>query len=140
MKIERREIIAAGGLAAFVAGFSQTLGRMVANFTGPEEKKIAEGRHIHGRSAEPEFTVDPVSGEFTPNPNQQVSYTACLGCTTQCGVRVRIDKASGSRVKLRSTTISSPAPGPRLAMSSSTGRSPNNAAARRSRTICTPAA
>ena len=46
MKIERREIIAAGGLAAFAAGFSQTLGRMVANFTGPEEKKIAEGRHI----------------------------------------------------------------------------------------------
>ena len=100
MKIERREIIAAGGLAAFAAGFSQTLGRMVANFTGPEEKKIAGGRHIHGRSAEPEFTVDPVSGEFTPNPNQQVSYTACLGCTTQCGVRVRIDKTSGQVIRV----------------------------------------
>ncbi|WP_341644205.1 hypothetical protein [Thauera sp. SDU_THAU2] len=54
MKIERREIVAAGGLAAFAAGFSQTLGRMVSNFTGTEEARIAPGRHIHGRSAEPE--------------------------------------------------------------------------------------
>ena len=100
MKIERREIIAAGGLAAFAAGFSQTLGRMVSNFTGEKEPRFAEGRHIHGRSAEPEYTVDPVTGEFTPNPNQQVSYTACLGCTTQCGVRVRVDKASGQVIRV----------------------------------------
>lgn len=100
MKIERREIIAAGGLAAFAAGFSQTLGRMVPNFTGEKEPRFAEGRHIHGRSAEPEYSVDPVTGEFTPNPNQQVSYTACLGCTTQCGVRVRVDKASGQVIRV----------------------------------------
>src|SRR5690606_13962913 len=59
MKIERREIIAAGGLAAFAAGFSQTLGRVVSNFTGEKEPRFAEGRHIHGRSPEPEYTVDP---------------------------------------------------------------------------------
>lgn len=100
MKIERREIIAAGGLAAFAAGFSQTLGRVVSNFTGEKEPRFAEGRHIHGRSPEPEYTVDPVTGEFTPNPNQQVSYTACLGCTTQCGVRVRVDKASGEVIRV----------------------------------------
>ena len=100
MKFERRELIAAGGLAAFAAGFSQTLGRMVSNFTGEKEARFAEGRHIHGRSAEPEFTVDPVTGEFTPNPKQQVSYTACLGCTTQCGVRVRIDKTSGQVIRV----------------------------------------
>lgn len=119
MKIERREIIAAGGLAAFAAGFSQTLGRMVANFTGPEEKKIAEGRHIHGRSAEPEFTVDPVTGEFTPNPNQQVSYTACLGCTTQCGVRVRIDKASGQVIRVVGNPYSPLSTEPHLPMKAS---------------------
>lgn len=64
MKIERPKS-SPSGLAAFAAGFSQTLGRMVSGFTGPEDKKIAEGRHIHGRSAEPEYTVDP-RNEFTP--------------------------------------------------------------------------
>ena len=100
MKIERREIIAAGGLAAFAAGFSETLGRMVRNFTYPAEKKIGEGRQIHGQSAAPEYTVDPVTGEFTPNPDQQISYTACLGCTTLCGVRVRIDKSNGKVIRV----------------------------------------
>ena len=34
-------------------------------------------------------------GKLEINPAQQVSYTTCLGCTTMCGVRVRIDQASG---------------------------------------------
>lgn len=119
MKIERREIIAAGGLVAFAAGFSQTLGRMVANFTAEPEKKIADGRHIHGRSAEPEYTVDPVSGEFTPNPAQQVSYTACLGCTTLCGVRVRVDKASGDIIRVSGNPYSPLSTDPHLPMKAS---------------------
>ncbi len=119
MKIERREIIAAGGLAAFAAGFSQTLGRMVSNFTGPEEEKIAEGRHIHGRSLEPEYTIDPVSGAFTPNPNQQISYTACLGCTTQCGVRVRVDKTTGQVLRVTGNPYSPLSTEPHLPMKAS---------------------
>ncbi|MBS0545510.1 MAG: tetrathionate reductase subunit TtrA [Proteobacteria bacterium] len=119
MKIERREIIAAGGLAAFVAGFSQTLGRMVSNFTAAEEKKIAEGRHIHGRSAEPEYRVDPVSGEFIPNPDQQVSYTACLGCTTMCGVRVRVDTRSGRIIRVSGNPYSPMSTDPHLPMKAS---------------------
>lgn len=96
MKIERRELIAAGGLAAFAAGFSQTLGRMVSAFAADE----APAHNIHGRSAEPEFSVDPRTGALQANPGQQVSYTGCLGCTTQCGVRVRIDKASGQVIRV----------------------------------------
>lgn len=96
MKLERRELIAAGGLAAFAAGFSQTLGRMADSVVG---KPTGEQR-LHGHSAEPEFRVDPVSGALQLNPNQQVSYTGCLGCTTLCGVRVRIDKTTGKVIRV----------------------------------------
>lgn len=120
MKIERREIIAAGGLAAFAAGFSQTLGRVVSTFAGSEEQpKIADGRHIHGRSVEPEYTVDAVTGAFTPNPNQQISYTACLGCTTQCGVRVRVDKTTGQVLRVTGNPYSPLSTEPHLPMKTS---------------------
>ena len=120
MKIERREIIAAGGLAAFAAGFSQTLGRVVSTFTGSEEQpKIADGRHIHGRSVEPEYAVDAVTGAFTPNPNQQISYTACLGCTTQCGVRVRVDKTTGQVLRVTGNPYSPLSTEPHLPMKTS---------------------
>ena len=120
MKIERREIIAAGGLAAFAAGFSQTLGRVVSNFTGSQEQpKIADGRHIHGRSVEPEYAVDAVTGAFTPNPNQQISYTACLGCTTQCGVRVRVDKTTGQVLRVTGNPYSPLSTEPHLPMKTS---------------------
>lgn len=115
MKIERRELIAAGGLAAFAAGFSQTLGRMVSGLVGDEPK----AHNIHGRSAEPEFSVDPVTGELRPNPNQQVSYTGCLGCTTQCGVRVRIDKASGNVIRVAGNPYSPLSTEPHLPMKAS---------------------
>ncbi|MGO3890025.1 MAG: molybdopterin dinucleotide binding domain-containing protein [Paenalcaligenes sp.] len=96
MKIERRELIAAGGLVAFVAGFSQTLGRMADSVLG---KPTGEKR-LHGHSAEPEYIVDQTTGEVRLNPNQQVSYTGCLGCTTLCGVRVRVDKRTGDVIRV----------------------------------------
>ncbi|NMG42523.1 tetrathionate reductase subunit TtrA [Aromatoleum toluvorans] len=115
MKIERRELIAAGGLAAFAAGFSQTLGRMVSGLVGDEPK----AHNIHGRSAEPEFSVDPATGELRLNPNQQVSYTACLGCTTQCGVRVRVDKATGNVLRVAGNPYSPLSTEPHLPMKAS---------------------
>lgn len=115
MKIERRELIAAGGLAAFAVGFSQTLGRMVSGLVGDEPK----AHNIHGRSAEPEFSVDPATGALRPNPNQQVSYTACLGCTTQCGVRVRVDRASGNVIRVAGNPYSPLSTEPHLPMKAS---------------------
>ena len=115
MKIERRELIAAGGLVAFAAGFSQTLGRMVSGFTGSEP----QAHNIHGRSAEPEFSIDSASGELKVNPAQQVSYTSCLGCTTQCGVRVRIDKASGQVLRVAGNPYNPLSTEPHLPMKAS---------------------
>ncbi|THF63351.1 molybdopterin dinucleotide binding domain-containing protein [Pseudothauera rhizosphaerae] len=112
MKIQRRDVIAAGGLAAFAAGFSQTLGRMADAFAGP-----ADGRHQHyGAGLEPEFRVDPATGELTPNPDQQVSYTGCMGCTTLCGVRVRIDKATGKILRVGGNPYSPLSTEPHLPM------------------------
>ncbi|PWV63202.1 molybdopterin dinucleotide binding domain-containing protein [Plasticicumulans acidivorans] len=91
----RRQILkvaaAGGGLAAFGAGFSHTAERIADHVLGREPAQDA----LSGRSLQPEFHVDPQSGELHVNPEQQISYTACIGCTTLCGVRVRIDKASG---------------------------------------------
>lgn len=115
MKIARRQLIAAGGLTAFAAGFSQTLGRIADKVMG----KDAPRHNVWGNAAAPEFTVDPVSGRLQPNPAQQVSYTACLGCTTQCGVRVRVDKASGRVIRVAGNPYSPLSTEPHLPMKAS---------------------
>jgi tetrathionate reductase subunit A len=115
MKIERRELLAAGGLAAFAAGFSQTLGRMVSGLVGDD----GLAHPIHGRSPAPEYVVDTTTGELRPNPEQQVSYTACLGCTTLCGVRVRTDKATGNVIRVAGNPYSPLSTEPHLPMKAS---------------------
>src|SRR5690554_4883576 len=49
---------------------------------------------IHGNSLAPEYRVDLDTGELTLNPDQRTAFTICYGCTTQCGVRVRVDNSS----------------------------------------------
>ncbi|MHB9117343.1 MAG: molybdopterin dinucleotide binding domain-containing protein [Burkholderiales bacterium] len=85
-----------GGLTAFAAGFSTTAGRMVGHVLGKDKPK----QRLNGNSLAPEFTVNPATGALSVNPDQQVSYTMCLGCTTLCGVRVRIDKTSGKVLRV----------------------------------------
>lgn len=114
MKVQRRELIAAGGLAAFAAGFSQTFGRMADAFAGTPD----DAHNIHGRALEPEFRVD-ADGAFHANPNQQVSYTACLGCTTLCGVRVRVDKTTGKVLRVAGNPYNPLSTEPHLPMTAS---------------------
>ncbi len=85
-----------GGLAAFAASFSTTAGRMVDHALG-KDKPVQK---LHGNSLPPEFSVDTATGKLTVNPDQQVSYTMCMGCTTFCGVRVRLDKKSGKVLRV----------------------------------------
>ena len=90
MKIsKRRQVLALGGLAAFAAGYSETAGRMFGKLLGHDAPK----HKTAGEAPAPEFRVDR-EGKLEINTAQQVSYTTCLGCTTMCGVRVRIDRAS----------------------------------------------
>lgn len=113
-KSNRRDVLkagaAAGGLAAFAAGFSETGTRAAQSWFGD---KTTNG--VHGRSLEPEMRIAP-NGKLELNPNQQVSYTMCLGCTTQCGVRVRIDKATQSVVRVAGNPYSPLSADPHLPM------------------------
>lgn len=100
---DRRTVLKAGaalgGLAAFATGYSKTAERVVHGVADSLAPKARAG-DIHGRSLAPECTVDPVSGAVTLNPDQQISYTLCLGCTTLCGVRVRVDKKTGKVLRV----------------------------------------
>lgn len=115
MKIsKRRQILALGGLAAAAAGYSQTAGRMVGKLLGHDEPK----HKTAGDALAPEFHVDE-TGKVSINTSQQVSYTTCLGCTTMCGVRVRIDRDSGKVLRVAGNPYSPLSTDPHLPMKAS---------------------
>ncbi|SJZ92083.1 molybdopterin dinucleotide binding domain-containing protein [Consotaella salsifontis] len=91
MSINRRTLLgttaAAGGLAAFAAGFAHTGRTMVKGAWAGEHPRD----RISGNALSPEFTVDPKTGELAPTPGQIVANVTCQGCTTLCSVRVRVD-------------------------------------------------
>lgn len=101
---ERRKMVvrggvAAGGLTAFVAGYGETIGKAVKGLaTGTAG--TAPAHAVRGNSLTPEFRIDPVSGVLTTQPGQVVSPSSCLGCWTQCGVRVRIDTATNKIMRI----------------------------------------
>ncbi len=101
--VDRRTLLksgaAAGGLATFAAGYSEVATKLV---TGAAESLLgpAKAAVVDGASLAPEYTVDPTTGALSLNPDQQVSYSMCMGCTTFCGVRVRIDKKRGQVLRV----------------------------------------
>jgi tetrathionate reductase subunit A len=111
---KRRQLLAAGGLAAFAAGYSETAGRVVGKLLGRDTPK----HRTAGNAPEPEYRVD-AQGRIELNPAQQVSYTVCLGCTTMCGVRVRLDRASGKVLRVSGNPFSPLSTDPHLPMKAS---------------------
>jgi tetrathionate reductase subunit A len=101
--MDRRTIlksgVAAGGLGLFAAGYADTARKVVDGVVDTLAPK-AGAANIHGASLKPEYTVDPVTGAVTPDPRQQVSYVMCMGCTTYCGVRVRVDRDTGTVLRI----------------------------------------
>ncbi|MEO6354120.1 MAG: tetrathionate reductase subunit TtrA, partial [Burkholderiaceae bacterium] len=91
-----RKAAIGGGLTAFAAGSATTAERMLDHVLGKDQPK----QRFNGNSLAPEFSVDPATGALSVNTAQQVSYTMCMGCTTFCGVRVRIDKKSGKVLRV----------------------------------------
>ena len=115
MKIsKRRQVLALGGLAAFAAGYSETAGRLVGKLLGRDAPK----HKTAGDAPDPEFRIDR-QGRLEVNPAQQVSYTTCLGCTTMCGVRVRIERASGKVLRVAGNPYSPLSTDPHLPMKAS---------------------
>ncbi len=89
----------AGGLTAFAAGYGETVVKGAKGLiTGTSGKHTAHG--TRGNSLTPEFRIDPVTGALSTQPGQVVSPSSCLGCWTQCGVRVRVDTATNKIIRI----------------------------------------
>ena len=91
----RRKLMAqgaavAGGLAVFAAGYSGNR-RPGGDRVGARHRRHADRRRRARQFADPEFRIDPLSGALSTQPGQTVSPSVCLGCWTQCGIRVRVD-------------------------------------------------
>lgn len=113
MSVSRRTVLmgatALGATGAAAWGFSQTVSDLVDGFIGE-----AKAKGIVGRSLPPEYTVDPATGRAVPNPDQRVAYSMCLGCTTVCGIRVRVDKRSGAILRVTGNPYSPLSTNPHL--------------------------
>ncbi|MCG8429528.1 MAG: tetrathionate reductase subunit TtrA, partial [Chromatiales bacterium] len=100
MTTSRRKFLkgaaAAGGLTAFGFGYSHTAEKMLRGLWSGD--KPADP--ISGKAPKPEFTIDTTTGQLIPNPDQAMSYTMCMGCTTICGVRVRVDRTDQSVMRV----------------------------------------
>lgn len=90
----RRRILkaaaATGALASFGVGYSETARKLLQGRWSGE----IPAKALTGNAPEPEFRIDPQTGDLAINPDQALSYATCIGCTTQCGVRIRVDKTN----------------------------------------------
>ena len=88
----------AGGLAALPPAMETVAKGAKGLITGSSGKSTQSA--TRGNSLTPEFRIDPVTGQLTTQPGQVVSPSSCLGCWTQCGVRVRVDTADNRIIRI----------------------------------------
>lgn len=95
MERKRRNFLKAAAavtsLGIFGVGYSQTLRGLAKGWWAGDKPT----HNIYGNALTPECRVDRKTGEVTPNPDQYVANTVCVGCVSLCGVRVRVDKKTG---------------------------------------------
>lgn len=100
MSVTRRKFMkkatAVGALGAVGVGYSHTTHQFLKGLLNNDRPADP----ISGNAPKPEFTVDPKTGKLALNPEQTVAYTLCMGCTTVCGVRVRIDNETGKVLRV----------------------------------------
>ncbi|TCD13400.1 molybdopterin dinucleotide binding domain-containing protein [Oricola cellulosilytica] len=84
--------VAAGGAATFVAGYAEPLEKLAHGLSGSAGEK--PDHPIYGNAPAPEYRVDLDTGDLEINPDQRMAFTVCYGCTTKCGVRVRIENGT----------------------------------------------
>ncbi len=104
MSTSRRTFIkataAVGGFGAFITGYAYTAKNAVIGLFSGNATGVKPRDRIFGNALEPEYTIDAKTKKLTANPNQQVSMTMCMGCSTICGVRVRIDKKTNKVIRV----------------------------------------
>ena len=86
-KSRRKFLLGSGAVvaAASVVGYKETFGA-VATLSNKGEK-AKDSIYFNSPNAEYSFLND----EFVPNKEFKVMPSTCIGCTTQCGVRVKVD-------------------------------------------------
>lgn len=107
--------VATGALATFGAGYAETVKKIARGTWSGEVPRQA----LTGFAPEPEFRLDATTGDLIPNPDQAVSYTMCIGCTTMCGVRVRVDRAANKVLRVAGNPFSPMSTDPHIAYASS---------------------
>src|SRR5690625_2467623 len=101
---ERRKLIkhgaaAVGGLAAFAAGYGETLVKTTKGLVHGSAGQAAKDA-VRGNARIPEFAINPTTGALETFQNKVVSPSLCLGCWTQCGVRVRVDQEKNEIIRI----------------------------------------
>ncbi|WP_208975021.1 molybdopterin dinucleotide binding domain-containing protein [Pseudovibrio exalbescens] len=87
--------VATGALGAFAVGYSETVKKVLrGKWSGEQPRK-----NVTGNAPDPEYRVT-ADGQIELNPEQAVSYAMCIGCTSMCGVRVRVDKANNKVLRV----------------------------------------
>ncbi len=97
MQNSRRKFLLGSGAvvaAASIGGYKETLSA-VATFSSKGEKAKDS---IYFNSPDPEYSY--LKDKFVPNDEFKVVPTVCIGCTTQCGVRVKVDKKTDKVVRV----------------------------------------
>jgi tetrathionate reductase subunit A len=92
--LERRGVLAlaaAAGIGAGTAGFAKRLVDMIP-FTSRGRKAL---HPIYGNANTPEWLRDAKTGALRPNPQWTLRHTVDLQCHSECGLRVKIDRATG---------------------------------------------
>ncbi|AVP58158.1 tetrathionate reductase subunit A [Pulveribacter suum] len=89
----------AGGLTAFAAGYGEVVAKGARGLVTGSSGKVMPSA-TRGASLTPEFRIDPVTGVLSTQPGQVVSPSSCLGCWTQCGVRVRVDTEKDEIIRI----------------------------------------
>lgn len=98
-KLIKHGAIAAGGVAAFAAGYGETVVKTAQGLMrGSAGKSTADSVRFNARL--PEFAIDPTTGRLETQHGQVVSPSLCLGCWTQCGVRVRVDQEKNEIIRI----------------------------------------
>lgn len=98
-KLFKHGAVAVGGTAAFAAGYAETAKKAYIGLTSGSSGESPK-HAVRGNSLTPEFMIDPDTKELTQQAGQVVSPSSCLGCWTQCGVRVRVDQENNEILRI----------------------------------------
>lgn len=98
-KLIKHGALAAGGLAAFAAGYGETLVKTARGLTKGTAGTPTKDA-VRGNARIPEFAINTATGQLETQPGHVVSPSLCLGCWTQCGVRVRVNQDENEIIRI----------------------------------------